>query len=239
MANEILAAPTKVCRKCGAAYSGSKCRPCANIVAAAYRAKFPEKVKAAVDAWNAKNTEAVRLRNKAYRTGNSERLRQRRIVYCIENASEIKLRVAEYAKRNAEQISKQKAIYYLKSRPRIRGAHREYYAKNSDKIRSSTAAWARANGDKRRVITQNRRARKLGGKLSRGLCAKLMRLQKGKCACCHVNLKVSKYHLDHIQPLSKGGKHADSNIQLLCAHCNSSKSARDPIDFMQSRGFLI
>ena len=31
----------------------------------------------------------------------------------------------------------------------------------------------------------------------------------------------------------------DTNIQLLRATCNTSKGAKDPIEFMQSRGFLL
>jgi hypothetical protein len=33
--------------------------------------------------------------------------------------------------------------------------------------------------------------------------------------------------------------HTDFNVQLLCATCNLNKNAKDPIDFMQSRGFLL
>lgn len=29
------------------------------------------------------------------------------------------------------------------------------------------------------------------------------------------------------------------NLQLLCPTCNQQKNAHDPIDFMQSRGFLL
>ena len=36
-----------------------------------------------------------------------------------------------------------------------------------------------------------------------------------------------------------GGEHDDSNIQLLCPPCNSSKQAIHPIDFMQRKGFLL
>jgi 5-methylcytosine-specific restriction endonuclease McrA len=47
------------------------------------------------------------------------------------------------------------------------------------------------------------------------------------------------YHLDHIVPLAIGGTNTDDNIQLLRQKCNQQKSAKHPIDFMQSRGFLL
>ena len=45
--------------------------------------------------------------------------------------------------------------------------------------------------------------------------------------------------IDHIVPLAKGGSDGPENIQLLCAHCNRRKSAKDPIVFMQENGFLL
>ena len=76
------------------------------------------------------------------------------------------------------------------------------------------------------------------GRLPRGTITKIAELQKWKCAVCGVCLK-NGYHIDHIYPLSKGGKHEPYNLQLLCKQCNLTKSAKDPIEFMQSKGFLI
>lgn len=33
-------------------------------------------------------------------------------------------------------------------------------------------------------------------------------------------------HIDHIQPISRGGTNHPSNLRALCAHCNQSKGAR-------------
>jgi 5-methylcytosine-specific restriction endonuclease McrA len=62
--------------------------------------------------------------------------------------------------------------------------------------------------------------------------------QKDKCAVCRTKLRGAG-HVDHIVPLSGGGTNWTSNLQLLCEGCNLSKHARNPIEFMQSRGFLL
>ena len=53
----------------------------------------------------------------------------------------------------------------------------------------------------------------------------------GVCQCCNKKLTFdcdcndNKYpSIDHIKPLSKGGNHTWSNIQLLCRGCNIDKS---------------
>lgn len=67
----------------------------------------------------------------------------------------------------------------------------------------------------------------------------LLKLQKKQCACCSVKLLFTVFDVDHIVPLCKGGENTASNLQLLCKPCNIKKIGRDPIEFMQSRGFLL
>ena len=116
----------------------------------------------------------------------------------------------------------------------------EWRMRNPDRARATYKAWVEKNIELRRSHSRNRRAvqASASGVFTGDDAKKILTLQRGKCPVCKASLDDG-YHVDHIHPLSKGGTNDKSNIQLLCPHCNWSKNARDPLAFMQSRGFLL
>lgn len=130
------------------------------------------------------------------------------------------------------------AAYYLSNMGKLKAKMASWYLNNTEK--ANQTAWRKSNPEALRANRLNRRARECSaiGRLSKGLAAKLFKLQRGKCACCARPLG-SKYHLDHVMPLALGGSNTDRNIQLLRPRCNQQKNAKHPVDFMQQRGFLI
>lgn len=116
----------------------------------------------------------------------------------------------------------------------------EWKKQNKEKIQINDCLYRASNIDSYRIYEHNRRNRKKynGGKLSKDLSQKLFILQKGKCPCCK-KLLGNDYHLDHIVPLALGGANEDWNMQLLRSTCNLNKSAKHPIEYMQSKGFLL
>lgn len=155
-----------------------------------------------------------------------------------------------FAKRYAEKSKNPEYLKLMADRARKQRAKNPGYTKkmnakrrsdNPEKERARCRAWFAKNPDKRVAYQQNREAKKraLTGVVSVDIRTKLIRLQRSKCACCKENLIDGKIHLDHIMPITKDGLHDDSNLQLLCQTCNNQKYNKDPIEFMQSRGFLI
>ena len=185
-----------------------------------YAARHPEKVASAVRRWQERN--AAKLQ--AAREANRAKKRAYDAQYNIKNAERKRAYTRQWAKENPE---------------RKRLADAAYHA-SIDKIaeRERLAKWRAENPGRKKVHENNRRERTKGSKLSPDLPDRLLKLQRGLCACCRVSLG-SKYHLDHIMPLSRGGSNTDSNIQLLCPPCNMQKKAKHPIDFMQQRGYLL
>lgn len=201
----------KTCGKCGLGYFGKRCKPCWNIY---------------MKAWSDANREKVRARDLIYGQAHREEAKQRAKKWRDDNLDRARANAKAWKAANPEKVKR-----YAK----------EGRLRNLEVHLARERGWKLANPELRRIQVQNRRARlrENGGALSRGIEAKLLALQKGLCACCKADLRKATPHLDHIVPVSKGGLHADENIQLLCASCNHSKSAKDPIDFMQSRGFLL
>jgi len=50
--------------------------------------------------------------------------------------------------------------------------------------------------------------------------------QEGICKGCLLPFPYRNFTIDHIRPVSKGGQDIESNLQLLCGACNSTKGNR-------------
>lgn len=223
----------KTCTKCGQTkpttdfgkYSGKRnglrscCKACHNSSNAAWRVANPEYNAAYYEA----NREKMLESQASYREVNRDKIREYDAARQKANPSRNREAKAKWRKANPQKARQSKATWAA-SNPEYYSYYREA---NREKLRKAF-----------RVYGQNRRARKAGGKLSKGLSERLFKLQRGKCACCGKPLG-DDYHLDHIMPLALGGTNTDGNIQLLRAECNRQKRAKHPVDFMRERGLLL
>jgi len=135
----------------------------------------------------------------------------------------------EYRRKNLEIERVRDRMRYAKRKEHFAATAREWRKNNKERH----ALNQRVNGHKRRA-----RMRNVPGVITAADIKFLIGKQRGKCPVCRKKLG-KKYHLDHIVPLVKGGTNELTNAQLLHPICNCSKQARDPIEFMQSRGFLL
>lgn len=122
-----------------------------------------------------------------------------------------------------------------------RESNRRSKQANQQKYTDRQRADYALNPEKYRTVERRRRAQIKGGGGTHTAAdlEKIFAAQGGRCAYCRADLKRKKKHVDHIKPLAKGGSNGRANLQYLCAPCNHTKSARDPIDFAQSIGLLL
>ena len=146
----------------------------------------------------------------------------------------------DYSKKYRAENPQQHDAWVAANPEKQRARTTAYHAKNKARGKELSAIWLSKNPDAQRIKAHNYRERRRanGGQLSIGLAQRLFKLQRGKCACCAEPLG-DNYHLDHIVPLALGGANKDENIQLLRAVCNLNKGRKNPIAFMQERGFLL
>tara|TARA_E500000318_G_scaffold110969_1_gene127912 strand:+ start:10119 stop:10742 length:624 start_codon:yes stop_codon:yes gene_type:complete len=79
---------------------------------------------------------------------------------------------------------------------------------------------------KRKVQTLKRKKRlkySSDGTVTAKFLRDLIKRQGFKCKYCGEELRNDWKHLDHIYPVSKGGKHTSVNVQYLCPPCNMKK----------------
>lgn len=134
-----------------------------------------------------------------------------------------------------ERYAKEKAAG-VRSSPAAKTRAARYYDNNKARIGARHRAYKKANPEI--VRNQSRKRRALaGGSLSADIESRLFKQQRGRCANC--TEKLERFDLDHIVPLSRGGRNEDLNAQLLCPTCNRRKHAKDPIAFAQEQGRLL
>ena len=112
----------------------------------------------------------------------------------------------------------------LQSRARARAAARR--AANPEAVRAvtreSVRKWRAKNPDRARAVKYRRRARLAGAPHEPYDRAEIFARYSWRCAYCDAPAE----HLDHVQPLSRGGADAPRNLLPACASCNLSKSAK-------------
>lgn len=59
----------------------------------------------------------------------------------------------------------------------------------------------------------------------------MRKIQKGQCYYCHRQVGRSSLTMDHVLPLSRGGKSRKGNIVPACKQCNSKKKYLLPIEW--------
>lgn len=209
----------------------AECKPCSNARRKAFAATRPEEERESRRLWGKNNPEKVKKSREKSRSKPAHRIRMKK--YGAEWYAENKVRLVPLRRK-----------WYLENKKAHNARSLAYYYANPEVWREYHKKWAQQNRELMRLYTSasgaKRRAAKVNslGSFTASDVRELLKLQKGKCAACRDKLTY-KFHRDHIVPLSRGGSNDKRNIQLLCPACNVRKHAKDPIDFMQSKGFLL
>lgn len=237
----------------------ANCKSCAANIKRACYASNPEPSAVRCRAWRQLNKEMVAAYMREYRKDNSEKIAENKRKYRAENSEQIAERHRAYREANPEKIAeinrayreanKEKCEEYMrewrKTNPeKMAAAFRAYREANIEQISSRHRAYRLANPEKIAAYGRNRRAKKreAEGSHTAADVKAIFESQRGLCANCEKKLFKSgakKFHVDHIQPLSRGGSNDKYNLQCLCPACNTRKRAKDPLDWAKEIGKLL
>lgn len=202
--------------------------------------------------------ECGNARNKAKYHADLEKSRIDRRKYYSENSSRINGNSKKYRDYNKDNLRIKKHEYYEKikldnnwknrqkeRRELNKEAKREYDRKRAEEKSTENVAratlWNRLNKDRRKFILfsydSKRRLQKKDGDSTKAIF-EWEKKEPKVCYWCSTPC-ADKYHIDHYEPLSKGGKHIVKNLVIACPGCNLKKNAKDPYKFAKQVGRLF
>lgn len=232
----------KVCRKCREAKPESRFSPdkrasdglqsqCLDCQVGASKARHAQDVegsRARRKAYYDANAEAFALRAKAFRDSNKEKLQASKKDYY----DRVKLDPTWKQRMQAVRDSKKSAKSQY---------DQAYRARDPELNKQRAAAWIKRNPEKRSAIRKAYSARRRSNCADGDPTVLIYAWEQSAAKVCHWCAKKCKdsYHVDHYQPLARGGKHVISNLVIACPRCNMKKNAKDPYQFAASLGRLF
>lgn len=193
------------------------------------------------------------LRTRAYYQANREHALARQRQYYLDHKDYIDARNRDWMSKNEERMQTYYRRWRAENREWKRSYNREWYAANRDRLRLNgimyrmsnkskildrVRRWRKENPERKRVNDANRRARLMQaeGRFTKNDVRQIYANQNGRCAYCQIGLN-NTYHIDHIQPLSRGGSNYPDNLACACPHCNTSKHDKTVEEWIATRGW--
>lgn len=170
-----------------------------------------------------------------YRKNNAESISKQRKEFRETNKQKISQSQKEYYNKNRDALLEQKKTYSKENREAKAIYQKEYFFNNKEKLSLQNKIYRETEKGKlcRKNSDHKRRAKIKDGGIESNQLLKIQQCAKA-CYWCGISLKKVKVHIDHYQPLSKGGEHTESNIVICCSACNLKKHAKDPLVFANS-----
>lgn len=193
----------------------ARCKLCCTEWQLEYRAQSPDRVKASEskrDREKRKSQARIRLQNPVYRESVNAKKRM------------------EYAA-NPEPLKQYLKKYRKQFPDKVRAMMKRWVENNPDKVK----AHGKKGNHMRRV-----RAMQAEGKFTVQDMNRIYSEQDGQCSYCGIRVFMDiphDLHIDHAQPLSRGGTNWPDNLNISCEWCNCSKADKTVLEWMAIRGW--
>ena len=178
--------------------------------------------------WKARNKERVRVKVKEHYDANRESiLAARKERYWANREGEL-ARQKVYRESNPEYHHRRFKLWRDAHKEQAQAVQRTWQAKQGDDYRKRCCVrvhtWMQANPLKRAEQRSRYRALKRNALTDLVDFAFTAKRDRMMCGICHKRVARKDLSFDHIVPLSKGGAHANWNLQVAHSLCNSRRN---------------
>jgi hypothetical protein len=197
---------------------------------------------AASKAYREANKEKRAASGRAYRAANKEKIAASAKAYCEANKEKVSAKRKAYYQANKDKCAKATKAWYLANKDRHFNLMKAWFAANQDRMTEWKKAYYEANKDKfcakgarRRALQNGQTPSDAKQSLIQTFYDQAVRLTKAWSAP-HIDRKFRvAFAVDHIVPLSRGGLHEASNLQVIPAKLNARK--KDKLNYPMPLGY--
>ncbi len=171
--------------------------------------------------------------NAYYRVKRADVEREYRREYYLSHREQLREYGARHYRENTEYVKERDRAYRVANVERRRDLNRAYREENADTLNEYCRQWRRENAPRANQYKKNRRARIANANVNDFTPTQwesMLAYYDFRCGYCGASLKPPTQ--DHMQPLSRGGDHTESNIVPCCARCNSRKHDKTLVEFL-------
>ena len=155
-------------------------------------------------------------------------------VYCQINKDKIQNRSSLYRAVHKEEKAQYDKAYRIAQGQLRLAKKRDYYYATGKAVQY---IWIKNNPNKIKAYSSTTCAKRRSV-ISTGDSSKVIQtwLKQQTLICTYCGTYCAhNYHIDHIEPLSKGGTHTINNFTIACPSCNSSKSSKHLIYWLATK----
>jgi len=165
---------------------------------------------------------------KQYYIDNKDKITKRNKLYYEDNKKIINRRSKQWKTDNPEKIKEYRIQYRKDNIEKIKKYTKQWYIDNKKIINRRSKQWKTDNPERKAmydIITKDLKPNQIPD-LTKEERDRVNRLYKIRDLLNHNGID---FHVDHIQPLSKGGLHHPDNLQILPSLLNLEKHSKWPL----------
>lgn len=201
----------------------SECKKCGLAGRAAYNLARKVEKRAYNQAYYAAKHSEILAQKKEYYQANAEEIRAKKRTYQQANLELLREKAKRYHATHKQQRRAAWERWYYAATEQVREYRRKYRQEHLAEVKAKLREWQKRNPGRVAYHNHNRRIAKRNGDYTQVEWQALCEAVNHICPRCGQKRRLT---VDHVVPLSRGGKNDITNIQPLCSWCNISKGTK-------------